>query len=52
MPMPAQQWGRRVALGGHLLRQGPYNLRPVQGWLAAQWKVGEVHLLFPLLMSL
>lgn len=36
MPTPAQRWAGRVALGGHLLRQGPYDLGPVQGWPAAQ----------------
>lgn len=52
MPTPAQRWGRRVALGGHLLRQGPYGMGPVQGWLVAQQEAGEVHVLCPLLTSL
>lgn len=36
MPTPVQWGSRRVAPGGHLLRQGPSDLGPVQGWLVAQ----------------
>lgn len=52
MPALAQRWAGRVAVGGHLLRQGPYDLGPVQGWLAAQQEVEEVHLLCLQLTSL
>ena len=42
--MPAQQRGWRVALEGHFLRQGLYDLGPVQGLLVAQLGGGEFHL--------